>query len=47
MILGYASLIERIGMIYIKESVSEDNTVTIRLDGILDSQSIPILKNVY
>lgn len=33
-------------MIYIKESFTSCNSVEVKVDGILDSQSIPILKNV-
>jgi hypothetical protein len=33
-------------MIFIKEMPKENNTVDIRVDGILDSESIPILKRV-
>jgi len=33
-------------MIYIKESLGNYDTVEVRVDGILDSQSVPILKNV-
>lgn len=33
-------------MIYIKESFTGRDTVEVRVDGILDSQSIPILKSV-
>lgn len=33
-------------MIYIKELVDQSDSVTIRVDGILNRQSIPILKNV-
>jgi hypothetical protein len=33
-------------MIYIKEVVPGDQTVVIKVDGVLDSESIPILKSV-
>ncbi len=33
-------------MIYIKESFTGIDTVEVKVDGILDSQSIPILKNI-
>jgi anti-anti-sigma regulatory factor len=35
------------GLIYIKERLENDDSVTIQVDGILDSESVPILKDVF
>jgi glycerol-3-phosphate responsive antiterminator len=34
-------------MIYIKESLQNDHSIKIQVDGILDEETMPILKNVF
>jgi len=34
-------------MIYIKETFPDDKSVSIKVDGVLDDASIPILNNLY